>query len=237
MPLLKEENPKISESLSAMALRLRQDEQALQKLSQTDDRLRIDELRQCEPAVRSRKIENFLKCSGVKEPESEHIALAEALVFSDKPSAKAHLPGNIMLCRQYDVLTVADNAADLPETRLNCPGTTVVGEYCFQCEKAVKPVNSKYSFTLPQGNWVIRSRRSGDEIHLSGGTKSLKKLFIDRKIPAQKRCQIPVIADEAGVAAIYGIGTDQDRFREEPAWLVTVTVQPFDKENKTIHES
>lgn len=235
MPLLKEENPKIGENLSAMALRLRQDEDALQKLSQTDDQLRIDELRQCEPAVRSRKIENFLKRSGVKEPESEHIALAEALVFSEKPSAKAHLPGNITLCRQYDVLSVAEETADLPETRLNCPGTTVVGEYCFECEKAVEPMNTKTCFTLPQGDWMIRSRRSGDEIHLPGGTKTLKKLFIDRKIPAHKRCQIPVIADQTGVAAVFGIGGDQQRQGEEPVWLVTV--QPFDKENETIHES
>ena len=61
----------------------------------------------------------------------------------------------------------------------------------------------------------LRSRRSGDEIRLSGGTKSLKKLFIDRKIPASQRHLVPVLADEEGVLAVYGIGVNQNRIPSE----------------------
>ena len=57
----------------------------------------------------------------------------------------------------------------------------------------------------------MRSRRSGDSMRLPGGTKSLKKLYIDRKIPASRRHQIPVIADERGVAGVYGFGANLDR--------------------------
>jgi tRNA(Ile)-lysidine synthase len=46
---------------------------------------------------------------------------------------------------------------------------------------------------------------------LSGGTKSLKKLFIDRKIPASQRDQIPVVYDDAGIIGVYGIGVNLDR--------------------------
>ena len=38
-------------------------------------------------------------------------------------------------------------------------------------------------------------------VHIAG-TKRLKKLFIDQKIPAHRRNRIPVIADDAGVVAI-----------------------------------
>ena len=34
---------------------------------------------------------------------------------------------------------------------------------------------------------LIRPRKQGDEIRLPGGRKTLKKLFIDRKIPASQR--------------------------------------------------
>jgi len=58
------------------------------------------------------------------------------------------------------------------------------------------------------GTIIVRSRREGDRIKLLGhdGTKTLKKLFIERKIPAHKRPHIPVIADDEGVLAVYGLG-------------------------------
>ena len=58
---------------------------------------------------------------------------------------------------------------------------------------------------------MLRSRESGDTMRLPGGSKSLKKLFIDRKIPVQLRRRIPVIADDAGVLGVYGIGANRDR--------------------------
>ena len=75
-----------------------------------------------------------------------------------------------------------------------------------------KLINTAEIFTVkPQGNVYIRSRQSGDSIRLSGGTKSLKKLFIDRKIPQSQRNQIPVICDDAGIIGVYGIGVNLDR--------------------------
>ena len=46
---------------------------------------------------------------------------------------------------------------------------------------------------------------------LSGGTKSLKKLFIDRKIPASQRPLLPVLRDEKGVLGVCKIGISLDR--------------------------
>ena len=67
------------------------------------------------------------------------------------------------------------------------------------------------------GTAVLRSRREGDTITLSGGTKTLKKLFIDKKIPAADRDRIPVIADDHGVVAVHGIGVDRNH-KEAPNW-------------------
>lgn len=45
-----------------------------------------------------------------------------------------------------------------------------------------------------KGELLLRSRQSGDRITLSGGTKTIKKLFIDEKVPLSKRDSIPLLA-------------------------------------------
>jgi len=210
MPLLKQENPKLAQNLSAMALRLRQDEQALRQMSTNS----VEILRQMDRAQRSRALRVFLEENGVKEPDAQHIALAESLVFSDKPSAAASFPGGIRICRNYETLERCDTLEDLDAVELPCPGTVTLPQLGLQihCIPAQQQILEKDSFTVDaQGEVVIRSRQTGDTMRLHGGTKSLKKLFIDEKIPAHRRGQIPVIADEKGVLGVYGIGANLDR--------------------------
>lgn len=225
MPLLKAENPSIAENLSATALRLRQDEQALQENAAYTEPLEVRWLRNQSPAIRSRVLERFLKEHGVKEPEAAHIAQAEALVFSENPSAFARFPGNVIIRRQYDILTAAEELAGLEPLDLICPCRLHWGAYIVECSPAEQVINTKEVFTVcPQGKVTLRSRMAGDTVRLSGGTKPLKKLFIDRKIPAAQRPGIPVIADEQGILAVYGLGADMDRKAENlPAWQIIIT--------------
>ena len=214
MPLLKQENPKLAENLSAMARRLRQDEQALQDLAGYDTLPPVSALREMESAVRSRMLERFLKENGVKEPEAEHIALAENLIFTSKPSARAQFPGGVTLERLYDHLVAAQEQDALQ------PVALTVGQWQYlpqwglrvRCLPTTECVNTDHVFTVdPQGEMILRSRCSGDAMRLQGGKRKLKKLYIDRKIPASQRMRIPVIADDEGVLAVYGLGVNLDR--------------------------
>lgn len=216
MPLLKQENPRLAGNLSAMALGLREDEKLLAEFTRLEEKaLSVLQLRDMPQAQRSRLLASYLERSGVREPEKEHIALAESLVFSEKPSAKASFPNGVTLCRNYDRLESFGNKEALKTTVISCPGVTMIQELGMQiiCEPAsVSCDNRPDSFVVsPRGEMVLRHRMTGDEIRLSGGTKSLKKLFIDKKIPAQDRLRIPVIADDIGVLGIYGIGANLDR--------------------------
>ena len=215
MPLLREENPKIGENLSQMALRLRQDEAFLSEAASFETLPDVAELRAMHPALRSRCLEAFLKKSGVKEPEDAHIAQAEALVFSDKPSAKASFPGGVCIGRRYDRLEVLTEEALPEEVVLPCPGEAYFGPYRVRCLPEAETENTADCFTVaPVGQMVLRGRKSGDEMRLSGGTKSLKKLFIDRKIPAADRGSVPVLCDEAGILGVCSIGVNLDRVPE-----------------------
>ncbi len=212
MPLLKEENPKLAENVSAMALRLRQDEEALQRLSRFEEMPTVHALQALSPAVRSRVLERFLKEKGVKEPEREHISLCERLVFSQNPSARARFPGGVEITRNYDRLEACKPGKAFPVTELKPQGATVLEGLTVTCQPATALVNDSHTFTVrPQGRLYLRSREPGDAITLPGGTKQLKKLFIDKKIPAGQRPAIPVLCDEAGILAVGGIGVNWAR--------------------------
>ena len=204
MPLLKQENPQLAANASAMALRLRQDEDCLSQLA-TLPEMDVETLREMHPALRKRALENFLKRSGVREPEASHISQAESLVFSEKPSAFARFPGGITIGRNYGFLTVLEDQ-EIPEPMdLPVPGSVLWGDYRITASEAGEGIT-----VYPNGPVTVRSRQSGDSMRRSGGTKTIKKLFIDRKIPASQRHRIPVIADSRGVLAVYGFGSNPD---------------------------
>lgn len=217
MPLLRQENPRLSENLSHTALRLRQDEQLLSDMC-AGELPEVDALRSMPETLRRRYLCSFLESVGVKEPEAEHIAQAEKLVFSTKPSASACLPGGVRIYRRYNRLTAGKDLPELTEQFLECPSQVLVPEQslCIRCLPFEGYVLKPERFTVcPQGRIVIRSRKAGDKMRLQGGTKSLKELFIDRKIPAALRNQIPVVADDGGVLGVYGIGANLDRVSSE----------------------
>lgn len=224
LPLMRTENPRIGENLSAMALLLRQDEACLQAMIPEEQVPDVSRLKAMEPALRRRALERFLKAQGVREPEQIHILQAEQLLYHWSPSAAMQFPGGVTIVRQYDRLVRLECAPELPETRLSVPGETCIGGKRFVSEYATDLEERPGSVLVcPVGALTVRSRRSGDTMRLPGGTRSLKKMYIDRKIPASQRAAVPVLADDRGVLAVFGIGTDI-RFHPDSLPAVRITL-------------
>ena len=223
LPLMRAENPRIGENLSAMALLLRQDEACLQAMIPEEQMPDVSRLKAMEPALRRRTLERFLKAQGVREPEQIHILQAEQLLYHWSPSASMQFPGGVTIGRQYDRLVRLECAPELPETRLSVPGEICIGGKRFVSEYAIDLEERPDSVLVcPVGVLIVRSRRSGDTMRLPGGTRSLKKMYIDRKIPASQRAAVPVLADDRGVLAVFGIGADI-RFHPDSLPAVRVT--------------
>ena len=217
MPLLTQENPHLAENLSAMALRLREDEALLSDTAKWQDQT-VSELKAMAPARRGRVLRDCLEKWGVREPEAEHVALMESLVFSANPSARACFPAGVTISRCYETLVKLRETAVLPQTPVVCPGVTEIPEAGIRicCTPAAGMVCEKNRFTVvPKGQMYVRSRREGDAMRTSGGTKSLKKLLIDKKIPAAQRLLVPVLCDDAGILGVYGLGPNLDRLSKE----------------------
>jgi tRNA(Ile)-lysidine synthase len=179
-----------------------------------------------EPGVRTRVLTKLLKGWGVKEPEAEHIFLLQRLVDTEKPSASASFPNGIVIAREYRSLVKREAVLPLNAYVLNVPGVTEIPELGLNVVCTPYKDQTEGFCVRTAGSLILRQRQPGDEMRLPGGTKELKKLFIDRKIPASQRCRVPVLADDCGVVGVLGIGPNRDRI-ENP----TVCIRW--EENKT----
>lgn len=71
----------------------------------------------------------------------------------------------------------------------------------------------------------LRPRRTGDIITLPRhGSKSVKKLLIDAKVPRRERERVPILADESAVLAVAGFGPSAHHLAEpgDPALEITI---------------
>jgi len=150
--------------------------------------------------------------------EQRHISDIYRLCESKSPSARISLPMGLCARREYDeiIFEVSTEKEVLQPIDIFC-GEFRFGKYSISAKKTEengKINNSLNTFYVPcdriQNGLKIRTRKTGDEIKLiNRPKKSLKKLFIEARIPKDMRDGIPVLADGDNVLAVYGFGQDE----------------------------
>ena len=250
VPLLKEENPSLSAAVFRMSRTLWEDESLLQSMaeaalhdaSQPDGSLLCGSLTGLPASVRKRALRTFLQTVRAPKLSAAHIDAVDRLLYSANPSAACDLPGGWQARREYERLyltaesspgsfsplpLIPGTAVQIPETgmriRVGTPGP---------CEA---PLRSPSAFpvrldSVDTDTLCVRPRQEGDGIRLSGGTKTVKKLLIDRKVPADVRDTIPVIADSRGVIAVYKIGIHADRAAKPGEQSLTISIEKEENE-------
>lgn len=219
MPLLCQENPNAPLAISHMAGRLRQDEAYLQSLLEAD-MPSVSRLRQMPAALQCRYAERFLKENGVPEPEQSHILGLLALAETDKPSARMQFSGGVTIARDYERLVRLEETAAPESARVPCPGCVTLPQWGIRVTAGLEPNGG--TGVRSQGPLVVRSRQEGDTLRLNGGTKSLKKRMIDRKISASQRKRVPVLADDNGVVWAGGFGFHLDCLEGAPTCYLII---------------
>ena len=165
---------------------------------------------------------------GNTDCSAPHLKAIVDLAAGEDPSAVAFLPNGRLVQRVYKDLLFTTQSDPLPPfvpTPLNLDGETApegTGWRC-SCRAVTCPMEGEEvpgAFYLArdtvEGELVLRPRQTGDEISLPrrGGTKTVKKLFIDEKVPRRERERIPILADSRGVAAAAGFGPEQSRLAQ-----------------------
>ncbi len=147
-----------------------------------------------------------------------HISDIEKLLSSRSPSGEITLPMGLFCRREYEKLVFEKRAEEetLKPQKLDL-GENFWGGYKITVKKLdenEKIHNSLNIFHISCGRiedgLAVRTRKTGDELKLKKRPRrTLKKLFIDGKIPKNEREKIPVITDGDNVLFVYGFGADE----------------------------
>jgi len=189
------------------------------------------------PAMQKRVLRNaILELTGsLKGIESVHVNDALKLALEGRTGATLHLPRSIRVSKSYGLLKISlgkknEKAAgfrkniNIPgETHIDIGGQNIILKALIEkkAEDIEVPYNIRYNsleqifdYDKVKMGINIRNREQGDVFKplKSNGTKKLKKYFIDRKIPAELRDKIPLIAQGNEIIWIIGYGIS-DKFK------------------------
>ena len=133
-----------------------------------------------------------------------HTDLVKDLIYSKKANSTVYLPNEIKAIKSYDNVTFEKETdqIDSYEIELLDYANLPNGRNIKKVDEASD--NSNYycrlnieDITLPL---QVRTRKSGDKMKVKGlnGTKKIKDIFIDSKIPMRQRDLWPVVTDSSG---------------------------------------
>jgi len=134
--------------------------------------------------------------------------LASDFIDSASSGQKIDLTGGLQLRRDLDqlvFLTKSVGVHDRPLLISNLQpgsGTALLGGrellVKWSPEERCDSMLERFALTAPCFPLMIRARQPGDRIRMSAGTRKLKKLFLEARIPQPERHQIPLLVDGVG---------------------------------------
>ncbi|WP_373600077.1 tRNA lysidine(34) synthetase TilS [Paraclostridium bifermentans] len=170
-------------------------------------------------AIKTRIIRNSIKyiLGDTNFVDQKHIEDILELEDDNKINKKLVLPRGLFVYRNNESILFTNKEITYEEIeysyRLPKDGVIKIKELGVFVEtktmsierfKSMKVDKSSKAFDLDKfkGGIIVRNRESGDKIKLAGGSKKLKNLFIDLKIPREERCKVPVVVDENEVVCV-----------------------------------
>jgi tRNA(Ile)-lysidine synthase len=225
IPFLKTENKHVHEHFQRFSEELQSDEAYLQELAvervnsvmtkREKDKITIDIKRFLEMPLplQRRGIQLILNYLYKEKPTSlsaVHIDQVFSLIQHHEPSGKLDFPNGLKVVRSYAQVSFQfqQNAAEPYCLEAYGPGTVQLpngGSIRIDIldGEILDAQSNTAFFDIDRINWplIIRTRKKGDRMTLKGiqGSKKLKDIFIDLKVPVQDRDCWPVISDKNGL--------------------------------------
>ncbi|MBE6719531.1 MAG: tRNA lysidine(34) synthetase TilS [Ruminococcaceae bacterium] len=207
VPEFKKLNPSFEDAVCRLINSSAEDNEFIEKCADecinncvSENGMPIDKLKECSVSVIKRVI--YKLCSEFDvSPDEQHLNDALDCVYKSK---KVQIKGDVYISSLGGYLrvyrdTVDKNVYSIEVKTISISDFNSDIKFDFYCD------SDKIA-----GEVKVRFRKEGDAITPIGRncTKTLKKLFNELKIPAEKRSDIPVIADENGVIAVLGYAVD-----------------------------
>ena len=229
LPLLKEINPRVEESICLTARLMREEENYLSRVTEqvcSDVRktpgcvaLRRDALSALPPALQSRVIRRMVDLLQIskKDISARHIHAILELIQKSGPTARLSLPRGVIAQNVYeDFQLTAECGAAWERTPLPPVGEVFAGPFRIECrleENDVLPREGRLLLNNDViGGYVTvdRWKGSGRMTLPNGSSRSIKRLFQDAGLSVQQREKTPVVSVGNRVVAILGVATDAE---------------------------
>ena len=241
IPYMKENfNSNVTESIVRMSNSLKCDnefieEEALKQfrniscINEGNLEIKIEKFKNLHKSLKCRIIRHGIKnvLGDTNFIDQKHIEEVIDLEGENKIDKRIVLPRGLFVYRQKGKLlfTTREIVYEEIEFSHKVPknGIVKIDEANLIIETEVMPINkykalkrdksSKwFDCNKIKGGIIVRSRKSGDKIKLSMGSKKLKQLFIDLKIPKEERCKVPILHDDNGILCV-GNFRDSEQYK------------------------
>ena len=235
LPFLKKEDPKVhhkflkfSEELTEASIFIESYVKELICKISDKNGIKIDELLKLDKFLLKKVVEYTLSQIYIDDLfliNDKHSNLIIGLIKSDKSNNKVNLPNNWQAIKSYNYYKIVkinkeDDYEYILEDKLILPNHMVI--------KKVKEKDGKSNYVIRLNSKdiklpiIVRSRLIGDKMEVKnlGGTKKIKDIYIDEKIPLEKRKEIPIVTDSNNTIL----------------WLPGVKKSKFDVESNGIYD-
>ena len=235
LPFLKKEDPKVHHKFLKFSEELMEANTFIESyvkefISKISDKngIKIDELLKLDKFLLKKVVEYTLSQIYIDDLfliNDKHTNLIIGLIKSNKSNNKVNLPNNWQAIKSYNYYKIVkinkeDDYEYILEDKLILPNHMVI--------KKVKEKDGKSNYVIRLNSKdiklpiIVRSRLIGDKMEVKnlGGTKKIKDIYIDEKIPLEKRKEIPIVTDSNNTIL----------------WLPGVKKSKFDVESNGIYD-
>jgi len=217
IPLLNELHSGAVENISTTIGYLQEESAALSELTikalDSERSFTLDRLNSVPAGMRRLLVKQLAEQVAGQSVAISQSCFEEIINLMSKPGTKSlDIGQGLVAVSEYGELQikVASTEKLSPQRALlEVPGTVSFGELTVCCEKVDKA--SEYGVLdaslFSQPALTVRSRRPGDSIRPVGlgGSKLLKDIFIDRKIPRSTRSLLPVVESAGELVCVPGV--------------------------------
>lgn len=211
LPFLKKEDPKVHEKFIKFSKTLQEYDEYINKeikrsISKVynDKKIEISKYLELDPLIQKKIIYSILEDiykDDLMIINDNHVKLMKMLIKSKKANAYIYLPHNIKAVKTYDIITISDSVKESVNYEIelldyvNLPnGHSIekVDDALTNDNNICRIANSDIVYPL-----YVRTRKYGDRMKLKrvNGSRRIKDIFIDAKVPLSERDTWPIVVD------------------------------------------
>ncbi|MBN2540109.1 MAG: tRNA lysidine(34) synthetase TilS [Bacilli bacterium] len=218
-PFLQQENPKYLEKFTQFTTYQSMAYSLIEKLSsmylevftketKNGIQIDIDAFKELEPIIQIETIKRIINDISDNSIELNQTNLDDirAIIHNKKPHVEMSLHEKLHIQKSYNMIDFTTFKLEFPdfeyeintEQKLNLPDGSLV----IITKNTNKLYGVIYKLCYNNGDFTfplsLRNRKDGDRIKTEAGTKKLKNMFINRKVPILKRDTLPLLLNKKG---------------------------------------